>query len=173
MSQTGANADEWIPGGRGTEGILGLGVAHVILQQGLREVRSADHAGQLIAGWPQGLPEYAPPEVESRTGVAASRIVRIAREVIRNAPAAAIVGGTPLAHSNGLFNALAVNALQALVAGAAGSKEEEVIGFTPRPPIRASDSGAALAATGSLSTLHAAVEEPFLNQPQHAQTVMR
>src|SRR5271154_6533591 len=36
MSQTGANADEWIPCNPGTEGVLALGIAHVLLQEKLR-----------------------------------------------------------------------------------------------------------------------------------------
>ena len=32
MSQTGANADEWVPVNPGTEGVLALGMAHVILK---------------------------------------------------------------------------------------------------------------------------------------------
>ena len=32
MSQTGANADEWVPVKPGTEGVLALGLAHVILK---------------------------------------------------------------------------------------------------------------------------------------------
>ena len=31
MTQTGANADEWVPARPGTEGVLALGLAHVIL----------------------------------------------------------------------------------------------------------------------------------------------
>ena len=40
MSQTGANADEWVPCKPGTEGILALGVAHVILSG---KLTSASH----------------------------------------------------------------------------------------------------------------------------------
>src|SRR5215470_14971944 len=36
MSQTGANADEWIPARLGTEGALALGFAHVIMSENLR-----------------------------------------------------------------------------------------------------------------------------------------
>ena len=42
------------------------------------------------------------------------RIERLAREFAEATPAVAIVGGAPLAHTNGLFTALAVNALNAL-----------------------------------------------------------
>jgi len=85
LSQTGANADEFIAIRPGTDGVLALGMARA-----------------------QG---YAPEEVEQRTGVAAATVERLAREFAENAPAVAIIGGAPLAHTNGLFNALAVNTL--------------------------------------------------------------
>ena len=48
---------------------------------------------------------------------AAERIERLAREFAAQRPAVAIIGGAPLAHTNGLFKALAVNALNALLGG--------------------------------------------------------
>ena len=59
-------------------------------------------------------------EVEKRTGVSTARIERLAREFAANGPAIAIIGGSPLGHTNGMFNALAVNALNAL-AGSVGA----------------------------------------------------
>ena len=58
MSQTGANADEWIPCRPGTEGALALGIAHVILSeklapQGGRIARRCAHR-RLVRG-PAGL----------------------------------------------------------------------------------------------------------------------
>jgi anaerobic selenocysteine-containing dehydrogenase len=130
MSQTGANADEWLPVKPGTEGVLALGLAHVILKAKLRTPSDAGRAGSPIPGWTAGLPAYAPEEVEKRTGVAAARIERLAHEFAENGPALAIVGGAPLAHTNGMFQALAVNALNAL-AGYVG-REGGVL-FTPQP----------------------------------------
>ena len=134
MSQTGANADEWVPAKPGTEGVLALGLAHVILKEKLRTASAAGRAGEFIDGWSAGLQGYAPEEVESRTGVSAARIERLAREFAEHGPAVAIVGGAPLAHTNGMFQALAVNALNALVGnlGRAGG-----IFFTPRPTLGA------------------------------------
>ena len=114
MSQTGANADEWIPVKPGTEGVLALGLAHVIVANKLRP-GDAGRAGAAIAGWSGGLADFAPARVEQVTGVAAKRIERLARELAELQPAVAIVGGTPLAHTNGLFHALAVNALNQLL----------------------------------------------------------
>lgn len=129
MSQTGANADEWVPAKPGTEGVLALGLAHVILKSKLRSASDAGHAGRLIEGWERGLPAYTPEEVERRTGVKVSRIEKLAREFAEHAPAVAIIGGAPLAHTNGTFQAIAVNALNALV----GSVEKPGgIFFTPQ-----------------------------------------
>ena len=62
------------------------------------------------------------------TGVAAKRVERLARELVEFRPSMAVIGGPPLAHTNGLFTALAVNALNALL-GAVG--EPGGIFFTP------------------------------------------
>ena len=115
MSQTGANADEWVPVRPGTDGVLALGLAHVILDAKLRPADSAGRAGSLIEGWSSGLSDYTPKDVERRTGVAATRVERLAHEIVDRKPALAIIGGASLAQTNGLFHALAVNALNALL----------------------------------------------------------
>ena len=115
MSQTGANADEWVPVVPGTEGVLALGLARVIIANKLRPTDGAGRAGAAIEGWSGGLADYAPEAVQRITGVDARRVERLARELAETGPAVAIVGGTPLAYTNGLFNALAVNALNALL----------------------------------------------------------
>ena len=50
MSQTGANADEWIACRPGMEGALALGIAHVILARSSHH-RARVTCGSLIAGW--------------------------------------------------------------------------------------------------------------------------
>jgi len=115
MSQTGANADEWVAIRPGTEGALALGLAHVIMADGLRLATDAGRAGSLIDGWSDGLPNFTPEAVEALTSVEAVRVERLAREFAMRAPAVAVVAGPPLAQTNGLFSAVAVNALNALV----------------------------------------------------------
>ena len=134
MSQTGASADEWLPVRPGTEGVLALGLAHVILAARLRPADSAGSAGSLIDGWAAGLPDYTPVEVERRTGVASARLERLAHELAERRPAVAIIGGAPLAHTNGLFSALAVNGLNALL----GSVDQPGgVSFMPQVPMGA------------------------------------
>jgi anaerobic selenocysteine-containing dehydrogenase len=113
MSLTGASADEWVPVKPGTEGALALGLAHVILAG--KRPADAGRAGAAIDGWSAGLPDYTPANVEQITGVPAKQVERLARTLVEVQPAVALIGGTPLAHTNGLFHALAVNALNALL----------------------------------------------------------
>ena len=114
MSLTGASADEWVPVKPGTEGVLALGLAHVILNEKLRPGNAGRAAG-LIDGWSGGLADYAPDKVAQITGVASKRVERLARELVEFRPSMAVIGGPPLAHTNGLFAAMAVNALNALL----------------------------------------------------------
>jgi anaerobic selenocysteine-containing dehydrogenase len=148
MSQTGANADEWVPATPGTEGVLALGLAHTIIAAKLRPAAAAGRAGTQINGWAAGLPDYAPEQVEKVTGVAARRIERLGRELAERTPAVAMAGGPALAHTNGLFTALAVNALNALL----GSVEQPGgMFFTPR--MNLSRGSAAPAAAPSIETV--------------------
>jgi anaerobic selenocysteine-containing dehydrogenase len=115
MSLSGANADEWVAIRPGTDGVLALGLAHVIMASGLRPAAGAGRAGAAIDGWSSGLADYTPERVEAQTGVRAARVERLARELASHAPAIVLTGGTSLAHTNGLFHALASNALNALL----------------------------------------------------------
>jgi anaerobic selenocysteine-containing dehydrogenase len=115
MSQTGGNADEWIAAKSGTEGYLALAFAHVILAEHLVKAPVIGTAGARIEGWRQNLPDYSPEAVAWKTGVSPETITRIARELAAAASSVAIVGGAPLAHTNGLFTGLAVNALNELL----------------------------------------------------------
>src|ERR1700722_5680231 len=131
MSQTGASADEWVPCRPGTEGILALGIAHVILSEKLASKDAHPRAAALIAGWAEGLPDYAPDAVEKRTGVSSATIIRLAHGIAQAGPGTAIIGGPPLAQTNGLESALAVNALAALV----DPDSQALLGFMPQPPV--------------------------------------
>lgn len=135
ISQTGASADEWIPVPPGTEGALALSLGHVIMAEKLRPAASAGHAGLLIDGWSQGLPDYAPEKIAAQTGIKAETITRIAHEAAAHDPALAIAGNAATAQTNGLFNALAVNALGALL-GSVGKPGGIV--FSPAPSARES-----------------------------------
>lgn len=95
LTQTGANADEFIACRPGTEGIFATALA--------REV------GRIRNAAPAAEAELA--AMIAATGVPAEKFARIAREFAGHAPAVAMIGGAALAHTNGLANALAVNDL--------------------------------------------------------------
>jgi anaerobic selenocysteine-containing dehydrogenase len=143
MSQTGANADEWLACKPGREGVLALGIAHVILSRKLAPPGTGSRAGSQIAGWSAGLPDFTPEAVEKQTGVSAAVITRIAQEITQSGSAAAIVGGAPLAQSNGLFTALAVNALETLVD--TGRDQGPILGFSAELPFKNAEEPAAAA----------------------------
>jgi anaerobic selenocysteine-containing dehydrogenase len=133
MSLTAANADEWVPCSPGTEGLIALSLANVILREKLRSANAADRAGGLIPGWSAGLLDYAPEKIEKQAGIPAATITRLAREAAAQGPAVAMIGDAAVAHTNGHFNALAVNALNALL-GSVG-KPGGIL-FTPPAVIR-------------------------------------
>src|SRR5262249_30842847 len=94
MSLTGANADEWVPVKPGTEGVLALGLAYVIIANKLRP-SGGGRATAAIDGWWGGLAAYAPARVEQMTGVPAKRVERLPRELARFQPAAPGAGRAP------------------------------------------------------------------------------
>jgi anaerobic selenocysteine-containing dehydrogenase len=172
LSLTGASADEWIPVRPGTEGVLALGFAHVILQEKLAVPKASEASSKLIAGWPEGLPEYAPAIVENRTGVPAATIARLAREAANARPGAALIGGAPLAQTNGLFQALAVNALQGLLGAPGNGDQPSPLDFTPTRSRTGAASGAPLtSAQGSFSLVQSLAQEILLNRP-HSPSVL-
>ncbi len=83
LSQTAANADEFVACKPGTEGLLALAIA-------------GDETAE---------------KASERTGVSVATIQRLAKEFAAHGPSVAIIGGAPLAHTNGAFHAAAVNRL--------------------------------------------------------------
>lgn len=132
LSQTGASADEFLAVRPGTEGALALGMAHVIMKAGLKAADAAGRAGVLVDGWSARLPAFTPEAVAKDTGVSVARIERLSREFAEYGPAVAVIGGASLAHTNGLAQALAVNALNALV-GSVGA--EGGVSFMPQAAV--------------------------------------
>jgi menaquinone reductase, molybdopterin-binding-like subunit len=172
MSQTGANADEWVPCRPGTEGALALGMAHVILNQKLAPQGAGSQTGSLIAGWSAGLPDFTPEAVEKQTGVSAAVITRLAHEITHSGSAAAIIGGAPLAHTNGLFSALAVNSLESLVDRGRdrGPDQKPILDFMPQLPGDAAQSATPMQA--NLANLKALAQAALHGQPHAPQMLL-
>ncbi len=96
----------------GTDGALALGLAHVILQEGLEDAA-------FLEAWAHGFAEYReyvggfdPATVEGITGVPAARLRAAARLYATAKPAALMASGASVVHhTNGVQNARAVYAL--------------------------------------------------------------
>jgi anaerobic selenocysteine-containing dehydrogenase len=115
MSQTGANADEWIACPPGLERAFALSLAHVILDEKLRPANGGGSAAAAIDGWSTGLSDYAPEKLAPAAGMDPARLRRIAREAAASSPAVALIGDLATAQTNGIAAAVAVNALNALL----------------------------------------------------------
>jgi anaerobic selenocysteine-containing dehydrogenase len=79
------------------------------------------------------------------------------------APAVAVVGGAPLAQTNGLFTALAVNALNALL-GSVGKPGG--LQFTPRLPLSTSRSPAATPREPNVVSVRSLAQQILSGQPR-------
>jgi len=151
LSVSAAKADEWIPIRPGTDGALALGLAHVIVGEGLYDKEFVaertfgfedwrDAAGPTRLGFKSLiLAEYRPEAVAAITGVPIATIVRVAREFAAARPALALGGSGASLHTNGLYNRLAIQALNALVGSVeapGGTTAQRRPPVAPMPPVR-------------------------------------
>ncbi len=100
MSQTGVNADEWIPIVPGTEGAVALAIGRLAAEAGGAKVPAAFSGVDVKA-------------VAQDSGVSVDTLTRLARLFAKAGNALAIPGGAALGQSNGLQTAEAVLALNA------------------------------------------------------------
>src|SRR5881397_2836818 len=114
LSLTGMNADEWIAAKPGTEGVLALAMAQVIMSQHL--ARMPADASRLVSV----LAAHTPRAVAQVIGIDEATIVRLAREFARSGGGLAVAGGMATQDANGAQTVAAVNILN-YVAGAVGS----------------------------------------------------
>ena len=121
LSVTGIKADEWIPTRPGTEGLIALAIANMIIKEGLynkdfitnhslgfenwTDERGKEHIGfkELV------LSEYGPDLVSKQTGIPVDTFIRLAREFAANQPSLAI------GYRDRPFHQMAVSVLNGLV----------------------------------------------------------
>ncbi len=138
VTTTGAAADHLLLVKPGTDGALALAIAHLLLSEGLWHRRFVgdfvDGRNRFVPGatvdpetfnerWTKGLVAWWNAEVKDRTpawaaeitGVPEKRIRAIAREFGTTRPAMAIFERGPTTHTNGVYNGMAIHALNALV----------------------------------------------------------
>jgi anaerobic selenocysteine-containing dehydrogenase len=138
FSVTAAKADEWLAIRPGTDGALALGLAHVILRDGLwdrgfvgdfvspglrfmpgQPVPESAFQERMTLGlvpwWNEVVKDFTPERAAEITGIEADTIVRIAREFATTPPAIAAGARGSSMQTNGIYNRAAIHALNALV----------------------------------------------------------
>lgn len=127
FSITASRSDKWIPIKPGTEGMLALGIAYIIIKERLYDRNFIekftfgfedweDKEGNTHYGFKSLISNrYRLDVVSETTGVSVDTIVSLAKEFATNKPAVAILDDNATNYSNGLYNALAIHSLNALV----------------------------------------------------------
>ncbi|MFP3911748.1 MAG: molybdopterin-dependent oxidoreductase [Desulfobacteraceae bacterium] len=149
-SNTASKADYWIPPRPGTEGALALGLAHVIIQEGLCDDGFLkEHtfgfedwnsfSGRVHTGFKtMVLKQYSPQTVAKITGVEQKSIVSLARHFAKAKAPVAIYGKGKDGQNGSLYEFMAVHSLNALVGGinrAGGVLVPEALPLRPLPPV--------------------------------------
>ncbi len=124
LSDTAAQSKRWIPAKPGTEGVLALGLAHVIVKDKLYDSDfvknyssgfedSEDEDGNTRKGFKSLLEDYSPASVAETTGIDKAKIITLARDFAGAGRPLAICG-RPIVQGS-VDEALAIHALNALV----------------------------------------------------------
>ncbi len=130
LSMTGASADQWVYNKPGSEGLLALSMAYVIISEDLGDSTAAN---TMTGGeGASAMEQYAPEKVSEAIGASAEVIRKLAHDFAVNRPALAIGGGSAAAHTNGSFNLRAIYSLNYLVGSV--NKPGGVI-FNTEPPL--------------------------------------
>ncbi len=142
-SVTAVQADTWLRIRPGSEGVLALGLAHVLLTEKLHDVRFVENRTTGFEQWHDArgnarpgfrtfvLENYHVDLVAERTGLSTDEIVSLAREMAATRPTVAIPGGAVGARADGLWSCWAIHCLNALL-GSVG-REGGVLVPLPAP----------------------------------------
>ncbi|MBI5814859.1 MAG: molybdopterin-dependent oxidoreductase [Nitrospinae bacterium] len=105
LSNTAAKSDEWHPVFPGTDGVIALAMANVIMQEGLYDAEFINDWVNVSAGELKSyLAKYTPQMAEGYSGVKAADIARIAREFAMAKPATTYTYRGPCKHMYGSYN---------------------------------------------------------------------
>jgi anaerobic selenocysteine-containing dehydrogenase len=108
LSQTAACADQWLPIKPGTEGLLALAIAHVIVGEKLYDAEFVTQRTTGFDAWAATLGDYAPEKVAPQIDVPAASIQRVAREFAMRRPSVAVGDSRDVASMTAIY---ALNAL--------------------------------------------------------------
>ena len=103
LSNTAGRSDEWIPVFPGTDGVVALAMANVIMQEGLANMQFIDSwTSYSFNSLEQQLQQYTPAMAEKASGVPAKTIQRIAVEFATSKPATVFSQNGVSYHKNGI-----------------------------------------------------------------------
>ena len=126
LSRSAASANEWVPVRPGTYGALAMGIAYVIVKEGLYD---PDAISREVSGWedwtaPDGtrhegfrtlvLRHGRPDEISARTGVPVARLTALAKTFGSASRAVAVWDQNVAWRAGGFADALAIHALNTL-----------------------------------------------------------
>ncbi len=114
MSLTAASADRWMPAKPGSEGVLALGMAHLILSEHLYDSASLATNGLSAENLLSRLKPYDLARVAAETDLSPIAINDVAREFATTRPALAMAGDAVAFQSNGRESVRAVQLLNVL-----------------------------------------------------------
>jgi len=141
LNNTAAKGHEWLPLHPGTDGALSLGIAHVLLSEGLwhkefvgdfkdgknlfKSGESVDEATfvekethGVVKWWNLAVKDMSPERAAKISGVPVEQILRVARGMGKAAPNVAVwMGPGAGMHPRGAYSSMAVHALGGLVGG--------------------------------------------------------
>lgn len=109
MSLTGMNADLWVPARPGTEGVLALGIANVLM------TKHQVDGGRLSQAQRDLIAQYDATKVTAVTGVGGDVVARIAAYLKARSPSLVLSGDSAHGHVNGYQNAMAAMMLNVLL----------------------------------------------------------
>ncbi len=109
MSMTGMNADLWVAARPGTEGVLALGIANVLLTKHQLDGSSLSQAQRDAIG------QYNAEKVTEIAGVDGETVSRIAAYLKERSPSLVLSGASAHGHINGYQNAMAIMMLNVLL----------------------------------------------------------
>ena len=115
LSKTAGKSDEWFPVNPGTDGLVALSMASVIMEERLYDEAFLGRWSNYGAGdLAKHLAGYQPENTEGETGVAAADVRRVARDFATSKPATTLTGSGLTMRRNGLQNERCVLLLNAI-----------------------------------------------------------
>jgi thiosulfate reductase/polysulfide reductase chain A len=112
MSETAAQSDDWYPIKPGTDAIVALAIAHIIVEKGLVDSKFIQNrTNSSLSQLRSHLNRYTPEVAERESGLGAKDIEKLAHQFVSQKPAVAITGGGASDHENGAQNVRCIHLL--------------------------------------------------------------